>query len=91
MAINLSERALELDESYLVARMVKVDALLRTGKKDQAAQEILIAVHSGLTLDLENKVPLDVETSFALLEEMESQRSASEAGKRTVLETAGKN
>jgi len=90
-AINLSERALELDESYLVARMVKVDALLRTGKKDQAAQEILIAVHSGLTLDLENKVPLDVETSFELLEEMESQRSASEAGKRTVLETAGKN
>ena len=67
-AINLSERALKYDESYLVARMVKVDALLKLGKRDQAAKEILIAVHSGLTLNLENKIPLDVDVTVPLLD-----------------------
>lgn len=90
-AINLSERALEHDASYLVARMVKVDALLRTGKKDQAAQEILIAVHSGLTLDLENKIPLDVEKSFALLELAETEQTTPQEIEQVVLDLAGKN
>lgn len=67
-SINLSERALDENESYLVARMVKVDALLKMGKKDSAAQEILIAVHSGLTLDLEDKIPLDIDLTFPLME-----------------------
>lgn len=63
-ALNLAERALEFDDDSLVARMVKVDAYLKIGRKEQAADEILIAIHSGLTLDLENKVPLDLEKTF---------------------------
>lgn len=94
-AINQSERALELDSSYLIARMVKVDALLRTGQKDQAAQEILIAVHSGLTLDLENKVPLDTESAFLLLEEIDRTRAnskkLSEPASNKVFEAISKN
>lgn len=67
-AINLSDRSLEYDSDYAVARMVKVDALLKLGRKDQAANEILKAVHSSLTMDLDNKVPLDIEETFPLLE-----------------------
>lgn len=58
-ALNLSERALEFDDASLVARMVKVDVFLRTGKKEQAGEEILSAIRRGLDLDLESKVPLD--------------------------------
>lgn len=63
-ALNLSERALEFDDACLVARMVKVDVFLRQGQKEQAGEEILHAMRRGLTLDLANKVPLDVERCF---------------------------
>lgn len=63
-ALNLSDRALEFDDNCLVARMVKVDAYLRQGKREQAAEEILVAMHTGSSLDLENKVPLDIEKTF---------------------------
>ncbi len=71
-ALNLSERALEFDEASIVARMVKVDAFLKLGRKEQAAEEILVAMHSGMALDLENKIPLDMDRTFeaiALIEE----------------------
>ncbi len=48
----------------MVARMVKVDAYLKLGRKEQAAEEILVAMHSGMPLDLENKVPLDMDRTF---------------------------
>lgn len=60
-ALNLSERALEFDDASLVARMVKVDVFLRTGRKEQAGDEIISAVRRGLDMDLESKVPLDVD------------------------------
>lgn len=66
-AINLSERALEFDEQCLVARMVKVDVYLRQGNKEKAGEEILLAMRMGLTLDLENKVPLDTDKAFECL------------------------
>lgn len=71
-ALNLSERALEFDDDCLVARMVKVDVFLRTGKKEQAGEELLLAMRRGLTLDLENKVPLDSERAFESLVRLES-------------------
>jgi tetratricopeptide (TPR) repeat protein len=58
-ALNLSERALEFDDASLVARMVKVDVFLRTGRKDQAGDEIVSALRRGLDIDLDNKIPLD--------------------------------
>jgi tetratricopeptide (TPR) repeat protein len=76
-ALNLSERALEFDHASLVARMVKVDVFLRQGRREQAGQEILTAMHLGLTLELDNKVPLDTEHIFRLIilmEEKEQQR-----------------
>ncbi len=63
-ALNLSERSLEFDDGSMVARMVKVDAFLKMGRKEQAAEEILVAMHSGMPLDLENKVPLDMDRTF---------------------------
>lgn len=60
-SLNLSERALEFDDASLVARMVKVDVFLRTGKKEQAGEEIIAAIRRGLDLDLESKVPVDAD------------------------------
>lgn len=74
-ALNLCERALEFDDSCLVARMVKVDVFLRQGKKEQAGEEILLAMRRGLTLDLEKKVPLDVDKAFDTLVRLESSSS----------------
>lgn len=73
-ALNLSERALEFDDACLVARMVKVDVFLAQGKKEHAGEEILLAMHLGLTLDLENKVPLDVEKAYDCLVSVEERR-----------------
>jgi hypothetical protein len=81
-ALNLSERALEFDEASMVARMVKVDAFLKLGQKEQAAEEILVAMHSGMPLDLENKVPLDMDRAFesiVLVEETKRGRRLLEA------------
>jgi hypothetical protein len=72
-ALNLSERALEFDTASLVARMVKVDVFLRQGKRDHAGEEILTALHLGLSLELENKVPLDVERAFEQIVEIEER------------------
>lgn len=66
-ALNLAERALEFDDACLVARMVRVDVFLRQGKKEQAGEEILYAMQLGLTLDLENKIPLDTENAYQKL------------------------
>ncbi|MGH9547946.1 MAG: tetratricopeptide repeat protein, partial [Terriglobales bacterium] len=66
-ALNLCERALEFDDRCVVARMVKVDVFLRQGKKEQAGDEILAAMHLDLDLNLEGRVPLDVDRAFNLL------------------------
>lgn len=63
-SINLSERALEFEDSSLVARMVKVDAYLRLGKKEQAGEEVLAALRQGLDFEIEDKVPLDAELTL---------------------------
>jgi len=85
-ALNLSERALEFAHDCLVARMVKVDVLLKEGKKDQAGEEILQAIRSGAGMDLENKVPLDAELTFELLSRLEQ---SSPAAAPTAVLTAG--
>ncbi len=63
-SLNLCDRALEFEDACITARMVKVDAYLHQGKKEQAAQEILVAMHLGLDFDLKDKVPLDIEETF---------------------------
>jgi hypothetical protein len=61
------------DNASLIARMVKVDVFLRQGKRDQAGDEILSAMRLGLTLELENKVPLDVERSFSAIVQLDER------------------
>ncbi len=73
-ALNLSERALEFEDACLIARMVKVDVFLKQEKKQAAAEEILVAMHMGLSLELESKIPLDTERAFELISELESSR-----------------
>ena len=63
-SINLSERALEFDNTSLIARMVKVDAYLRLGDKEQAGEEVLAALRLGSDFELEDKVPLDAEITL---------------------------
>ncbi len=58
-SIDFSDRALEFDDSCLIARMVKVDAYLRLGKKEEAGEEVLAALRRGLDVDIEDKIPLD--------------------------------
>jgi hypothetical protein len=70
-ALNLCERALEFDDACVVSRMVKVDVFLRQGKKEQAGDEILVAMHMGLDLDLEDRIPLDLELAYNQLVAME--------------------
>lgn len=88
-SLNLSERALEFDDACLVARMVKVDVFLRQGKKEQAGEEILLAMHMGLTLDLENKVPLDIERAYTSVVTVEEQGKSGQ-GKQRQIQTAGR-
>lgn len=63
-ALNFSDSALEFEDN-LTARMVKVDAYLAQGKKEQAAREIMVAMHHGLNFDLRDKVPIDIDKVYA--------------------------
>ena len=63
-SLNLCDRALEFEDACLTARMVRVDAYLALGKKEQAAQEIMVAMHLGLDFDLKDNVPLDIEKAY---------------------------
>jgi hypothetical protein len=72
-SLDLCERALEFEDACLTARLVKVDAFLAKGKKEQAAQEIMVAMHLGLDFDLKDKVPVDVEQVFSLLTAVEEK------------------
>lgn len=63
-SINLCERALEFDQNSLIARMVKVDAYLRLGKKEQAGEEVVAALRISSDFDLENKIPLDADVTL---------------------------
>jgi len=66
-SLDLCERALEFEDACLTARLVKVDAYLAKGKKEQAAQEIMVAMHLGLDFDLKDKVPVDSDRVFELM------------------------
>ncbi len=71
-SLDLCERALEFEDACLTARLVKVDACLAKGKKEQAAQEIMVAMHLGLNFDLKDKVPVDIEHVYHLIDALES-------------------
>jgi len=74
-ALNLCERALEFDHQCVISRMVKVDVFLRQQKKEQAADEILVAMHMGLSLEISDKIPLDIDRAYNLLLELEEAKS----------------
>lgn len=74
-ALNLCERALEFDHESVLSRMVKVDVYLRQGKKQQAADEILAAMRMGLDLNLEDKIPVDLERAYNMLVATEESKS----------------
>ena len=81
-SLNLCDRALEFEDACLTARMVRVDAYLAQGKKEQAAQEIMVAMHLGLDFDLKDNVPLDIEKAYgeivALTRRSPSQKADSD-------------
>lgn len=79
LAINLSERALEFDENAMLARMVKVDAYLKQGKKEQAGQEVLAVLKNGAEFDSEEMIPLDAELALRLAFRFQKDARAKEA------------
>jgi tetratricopeptide (TPR) repeat protein len=79
-ALNLCERALEFDDASVVARMVKVDVFLHTGKKQQAGQEIISALKRGCNMELEGKIPLDAEFVLQRINRIQAR----ERGRRAV-------
>lgn len=83
-SINLSERSLEFDENSLLARMVKVDAFLRLGKKEAAGEEVLSALRQGLDFELEDKVPLDPEMTLRQI--FRFQKTAAAAASKPAVE-----
>jgi hypothetical protein len=78
-ALNLSERALEFDDHSLIARMVKVDVFLAQGKRQQASNELFVAMRLGLSQELEDNIPLDAEKAFRYISLFEERRAAKEA------------
>ncbi len=70
-ALNLIERALEFDQHSSMARMVKVDVLLRQGKEQRAAEELQTALLGGLNPDLEQSIPIDWQKALRLISEFE--------------------
>ena len=75
-SLSLCERALQIEDACITARMVKVDVFLNQGKKEQAAQEILVAMHLGLDFDLKDKVPLDIEETYASILALQADASS---------------
>jgi len=77
--LNLCDRALEFDHRCLMARMVKVDVYLKQGNREKAGDELLLAMSlAGDRMELERKLPLDCDESFAALVKMESIRVSSQ-------------
>ncbi len=66
-ALDLSQRSLEFDHCNLVARMVKVDAYMKIGKKELAGEEVLEALRQSPDFELEDRVPLNVELTLRQL------------------------
>lgn len=86
-SLNLCDRALEFEDACLTARMVRVDAYLAQGKKEQAAQEILVAMHLGLDFDLKDNVPLDIEKTFGQIKELTRGRRSQKADSDLILKS----
>lgn len=74
-AVNLSEQALEFSDNCTTARMVKVDVLLQQGKKDLAGQEILLAMRNDSMNNLEDKIPLDSNSTLTLIDRLQESKA----------------
>lgn len=68
-AFELADRSIEFDDTCIVARMVKVDVYLSRQNKEACAQEIMVAMHMGLELDLKDKVPISIDEALALIDQ----------------------
>ena len=66
-ALDLADRSIGFDDTCIVARMVKVDVYLCRQDKEACAQEIMVAMHMGLELDLKDKVPISIDEALALM------------------------
>lgn len=72
-ALDLADRSISFDDTCIVARMVKVDVYLCRQDKEACAQEIMVAMHMGLELDLKDKVPISIDEALALMAEEQAK------------------
>jgi tetratricopeptide (TPR) repeat protein len=81
-ALNLVGRALEFDHNCAIARMIKMDILLRQGKEKKAAEELKTVLWTGGNLNLEQSIPIDWQRAFKLLREEEASKFLSTIGNK---------
>lgn len=80
-ALNLVERALEFDYYCAMARMIKMDILLRQGKKEKAAEELKTTGWTSLNQNLEQAVPIDWQHALKLITAEDASKSLSTIAK----------
>jgi tetratricopeptide (TPR) repeat protein len=85
-ALHWSGQALELDNNMLLARMVKADALMATGNKEQAAGEILQAASASSEADFELVVPLDTALVLKKILQCQSRAGGKTASKEQAVQ-----
>ncbi len=80
-ALNLVERALEFDHHCSLARMIKMDVLLRQGKDHKAAEELKTAMWTGFSHNLEQSIPIDWQRALSLINEGKTAKLLSTVAK----------
>ena len=81
-ALNLVERALEFDYHCAVARMIKMDVLLRQGKEKKAVEELKTAMWTGINQNLEQSIPIDWQHTLKLINEAKTAKVLSTIGNK---------
>jgi len=81
-ALNLVGRALEFDHNCAMARMIKMDILLRQGKEKKAAEELKTVLWTGANLNFEQSIPIDWQRAIQLLKEEEASKFLSTIGNK---------
>jgi tetratricopeptide (TPR) repeat protein len=81
-ALNLVERSLEFDHYSPMARIIKMDILLRQGKEKRAAEELKTFMWEGLNQNIEQSVPIDWNQALKLINECETSKVLSTIGNK---------
>jgi hypothetical protein len=86
-SLNLCDRALEFEDACLTARMVRVDAYLAQGKKEQAAQEIYGSHALRPRFRSQRQCALDIEKTYGEIVELTRRSRSQKADSDLILKS----